>query len=171
MFNWYYMRSRSSLTAKRVKTDPAFTKLMLHADLMKIASPIASKVYRMIPASRRRGGFFNKLVSEVTRWLKYGWQIEEIADYLLKEYGTEANDIQEPAVTKLRESGKRRSLRRGKRSKDNLTRYVGKERKLFSLIAYQYRERKFRKEYNKGIETYPWSDYVKVKSERIPVNK
>jgi len=159
MFKGYYMRSRSSLTAQRVKTDPAFRKWMMHADLMKIASPLASSIYRALPAKRRPAGVFNKLVGEVTRWLKYGWQEEEIVVYLMNEYAAKKQDLSKPVVTVLK-TYRRKTQRIGTRRGIRKERLAPKERKSFALIEYQYRERKFRKLYNEGIKGYPWSDLV-----------
>jgi hypothetical protein len=65
MFGKYYIRSRSSLTGERVKTDPAFHNTMKYADLMAIASPIASKVYALVPLQHKSRTLFNKINGEV----------------------------------------------------------------------------------------------------------
>lgn len=48
MYEKYFMRTRSSLTGKRVKKDPAFRKTMEYAGLLAKASRIASAVYRTL---------------------------------------------------------------------------------------------------------------------------
>lgn len=131
----------------------------MHADLMKIASPLASKIYRALPAKRRRDGLFNKLVGEVTSWLKYGWQEEKIVVYLLNEYAGKKQDLSKPAVTVLK-TYLRKTRRIGRGLSAAKVGVAGKERKSFALIDYQYRERRFRKLYNEGIKSYPWSDRV-----------
>lgn len=72
MFGKYYMRSCSSLTGKRVKTDPAFYKTMQHAALLAKASPIALKVYALLPVQYKKNKVRGKITGEVMTWLRYG---------------------------------------------------------------------------------------------------
>jgi hypothetical protein len=50
----YLARQKSSLTASRVKKDPAFANMRKESKLMALASPLASKVYRQLEARRKR---------------------------------------------------------------------------------------------------------------------
>ena len=50
MYGRYFMRTRSSLTGKRVKKDPAFRKTIEYASLLGKASRIASAVYAGLSA-------------------------------------------------------------------------------------------------------------------------
>ena len=100
-YDEYIMRSRSSLTAERVKTDPAFRKTMQYANLMGMASPIASTIYALLPKHRQKHELFRKLVGEVTTWLKYHWSKDDIIDYLSKQYADKQQPV-EGAVTRLR---------------------------------------------------------------------
>ena len=111
MFGRYYIRSRSSLTGKRVKTDPAFYNTMKYADRMATASPIASKVYAWVPLQHKSRELFNKINGEVMAWLKYGWKEEDIIEYLTPKYVPQYCGIQllpvEAPVTVLRPSYRR----------------------------------------------------------------
>lgn len=49
----YFIRTKSSLTGKRVKRDPAFAKTMAYAGWLKKASGIASLIYKQIPENGR----------------------------------------------------------------------------------------------------------------------
>lgn len=82
MYGRYFMRSRSSLTRKRVKRDPAFRKTMEYATLLGKASRIASAVYAGLPADQKQHALFRKLTGEAMTWLKYGWRQEEVLQWL-----------------------------------------------------------------------------------------
>lgn len=87
MHGQYFMRSASSLTGHRVKTDPAFRKTMQYAALLANASRIASAVYAGIPAGRRQHALYRKLTGEAMTWLRYHWTAPDIIAYLQKQYG------------------------------------------------------------------------------------
>jgi hypothetical protein len=78
----YYVRKKSSLTGRRVKTDKAFTLTMAYADLLKMASPIASKVYLQMPKNERDNKYRQKLVGLAMQMIKQGMPVEEIYEYL-----------------------------------------------------------------------------------------
>ncbi len=48
----YYVRQKSSLDAKRIKTDPAFANTRKENDLLALASPTASHVYQQLKPNR-----------------------------------------------------------------------------------------------------------------------
>src|SRR5712672_2303156 len=50
----YYVRSKSSLTGKRVKTDSHFRTTMVNASLLAEASKIASVGYRLIKDEKKK---------------------------------------------------------------------------------------------------------------------
>lgn len=67
----YYARQKSSLTAKRVKTDPAFAETMKYAERMAYASKIASKIYReTIPKEERSRDKYREIVGMVMQELR-----------------------------------------------------------------------------------------------------
>ncbi|HLP37349.1 hypothetical protein [Lacibacter sp.] len=66
----YYARKKSSLSAERVKQDPAFVETMRYANQMGNASKIASTIYRQIvPQHERSRDKFREVVSMVKREL------------------------------------------------------------------------------------------------------
>jgi hypothetical protein len=74
----YYVRKKSSLTGRRVKTDKAFTLTMAYSDLLKTASPIASKVYLQMPKKERDNKYRLKLVGLAMQMIRQGITVEEI---------------------------------------------------------------------------------------------
>ena len=64
----YYAREKSSLSAERVKHDPAFAETMRHAKRMGGASAIASAIYRQtIPKHERSRDKFREVVGMVIK--------------------------------------------------------------------------------------------------------
>ena len=86
MYGQYYLRTRSSLTGKRVKKDPAFRKTMEYAHLLAKASRIGSTVYAALPADQKQHSLYRKLTGEAMYWLKHQWSTEDVLDFLLKLY-------------------------------------------------------------------------------------
>jgi hypothetical protein len=78
----YYFRSRSSLTAERVKTDPAFAKTRYYAGLMAKASGIGSILYNALPVQYKKYPLYRKLTGEALIWLKHGWSAEEVLSWM-----------------------------------------------------------------------------------------
>lgn len=67
----YYARGKSSLSAERVKHDPAFAKTMRNATQMGNASKIASVIYRQIvPQHERSRERYREIVRMVMKELK-----------------------------------------------------------------------------------------------------
>ncbi|MDF2189980.1 hypothetical protein [Paraflavitalea sp. CAU 1676] len=102
MYDRYYLRTRSSITGKRIKKDPAFRKFRASSGQMALASPLAASVYALIPEHRRKKNQFRILVSEARIWLKYGWEREDIFDYLSKQYAGRRGVMKEYPCTNLR---------------------------------------------------------------------
>jgi hypothetical protein len=66
----YYAREKSSLSAMRVKLDPAFAETMRYATRMARASKIAAILYRQtVPPQERSREKFRELVGMVMREL------------------------------------------------------------------------------------------------------
>lgn len=65
-----FLRAKSSLDAKRVKSDPAFAGLMKHAELLKEASRLASLAYKQLPPAEKGKEKYRQLVGEKMRELK-----------------------------------------------------------------------------------------------------
>jgi hypothetical protein len=154
MFGKYYIRSRSSLTGKRVKTDPVFYNTMKYADLMAKGSPIASKVYALVPLQHRQKNLCRKITGEAMTWLKYGWAAEDIIVYLTKKYVPPYGGMQLPVeapVTVLRPSY-HRSRPAVSNTIKGLFKNTPREEPSFDLLAWRRRDKQFRKELNKRAD-------------------
>lgn len=69
---------KPSLSRKRVKTDPAFSRTRALARLFGKAAQIASSVYRLLPVSTREKGLYRKLTGKAMQWLKEGHDTEQV---------------------------------------------------------------------------------------------
>ncbi|PSL34756.1 hypothetical protein [Chitinophaga ginsengisoli] len=74
----YFIRSKSSLTGKRVKRDPAFARTMEYAGWLKKAAVIASLVYRQLPENGRVYRQYRELVGKAMRLLKEGFDVDAV---------------------------------------------------------------------------------------------
>ncbi|AXY78045.1 hypothetical protein D3H65_30405 [Paraflavitalea soli] len=148
MFGKYYMRSRSSITCKRVKTDPAFRKTMQYAALLAKASPIALKVYASVPLPYKKHKVRCKITGEVMTWLRYGWSATDIIEWLAQKYVPQYGGMQlseEAPVTVLRPSYRRARPAVGPTAK-GLFKNVPAERPSFGLLEWRRRDKQFRRE-------------------------
>jgi hypothetical protein len=85
VYKWkeeYYVRAKSTLSSKRVKTAPEFKRSMENAALLAKASKIASEIYR----SRKEKNFhqYRLLTGQAIRRLKSGLEEEEVKRKLLE---------------------------------------------------------------------------------------
>ena len=76
----FYMRSASTLTRKKVLTDPAFAKTRAENTIHGNASKIASRIYQYVPQKNKKRELFNQIVARVKRLLKAGIQEKEIIE-------------------------------------------------------------------------------------------
>jgi hypothetical protein len=83
----YYVRTKSSLTGERVKTELCFRPLMAYASLLAEASKIASAVYRLLRPKRKKIKFYRQMTGRAMSWLKQGMRKEKIVELLKKERG------------------------------------------------------------------------------------
>ncbi|AXY77957.1 hypothetical protein D3H65_29935 [Paraflavitalea soli] len=147
MFGKYYMRSRSSLTGKRVKKDPAFRKTMQYAALLAKASPIALKVYALVPLQYKKHKLRCKITGEVMTWLRYGWSATDIMEYLSNKYvGVQLPE--EAPATVLRPSYRRARPSVGPAAK-GLFKNIPAERPSFELLQWRRRDKQFRRKDHK----------------------
>jgi len=155
MFGKYYIRSRSSLTGKRVKTEPVFYNTMKYADLMAKGSPIASKVYALVPLQHRQKNLCRKITGEAMTWLKYGWSAADIIEWLTKKYVPQYGGMQLPMeapVTVLRPSY-RRSKPGVSSSIQDLFKHSPFSESTFELRAWRRRDKEFKRElYKEGLQ-------------------
>ncbi|KAA2243163.1 hypothetical protein F0L74_11655 [Chitinophaga agrisoli] len=68
----YYVRKKSSLSARRVKRTPAFRRTMEYAGWMAAASIIGSAVYWKLPEKERKRKRYQALTGEAMRLLRDG---------------------------------------------------------------------------------------------------
>lgn len=66
----YYVRVKSSLTAKRVKTSAAFARTMYSANRMARASKIGSAIYQALPPGWRQFWMYRSFTGEAFMLLK-----------------------------------------------------------------------------------------------------
>ncbi|AXY74894.1 hypothetical protein D3H65_13250 [Paraflavitalea soli] len=154
MFGRYYIRSRSSLTGKRVKKDPAFRKTMQYAALLAKASPIALKVYALVPLRYKKHTLRCKITGEVMTWLKYGWNETDIIEWLAQKYVPKYGGMQlsvEAPSTVLRPSYRRARPAVGSTVK-GLFKNIPAEQPSFELLLWRRRDKVFRREYHKECQ-------------------
>ncbi len=66
----YYVRVKSSLSSKRVKTSPEFKWTMIYARLLARASKIGSAVYNGLPPGWRQFWMYRSFTGEAFTLLK-----------------------------------------------------------------------------------------------------
>ncbi len=82
----YIIRTKSSLTGKRVKRDPAFAKTMMYAGWLKLGARIASHIYRQIPADERVYKQYRELTGKAMSLLKEGFNTGDVITMLEAVY-------------------------------------------------------------------------------------
>jgi hypothetical protein len=78
----HYARTKSSLSAKRVKHDPAFDATMKYAALLACASKIASVMYKQLPKEQKSRKKYQAMTGQAMRLLKEKMNIEAIIQVL-----------------------------------------------------------------------------------------
>ncbi|HVT86767.1 MAG TPA: hypothetical protein VHD35_16295 [Chitinophagaceae bacterium] len=94
----YYVRSKSSLSRRRVKRDPVFAATRLHARWMGEASVIASEIYRRLHAGRKNRSVYQQLTGKAFRLLKQGNNKDEVRELLGREATLFIEKFQPPAA-------------------------------------------------------------------------
>ena len=82
----YYVRRKSSLTAKRVKTSPRFAFTRVYAGLAGQSSKMAAEIYRALPPGFRQYWMFRAFTGEAFQSLKRGKTPEEAREMLWQTY-------------------------------------------------------------------------------------
>src|SRR4030095_10475978 len=85
LYEEHYARSRSSLSAKRVKHGPAFKETMKYAALLACASKIASVIYKRLPEEQKSRKKYQAMTGEAMRLIKEKMDIETVIDLMSKE--------------------------------------------------------------------------------------
>lgn len=83
--NQYYARLKSSLTGKRVKTDPRFARTREYASLLAKASSLASTIYRSLPAYTRNRELYQQLTGQAMQLLKSEGADAKVIDIIRKQ--------------------------------------------------------------------------------------
>jgi hypothetical protein len=78
----HYARTKSSLSAKRVKHHPAFKETMKYAALLACASKIASVIYKRLPKEQKSRKKYQAMTGQTMRLLKEKMNIELIIEML-----------------------------------------------------------------------------------------
>lgn len=81
-----YVRKKSSLSRKKVKTSAAFAPTRQYAGLMAMASRIGSQLYQSLPIRWRQAWMYRTFTGEALKLLKTGQSIEEVHAALHKLY-------------------------------------------------------------------------------------
>ncbi|PWV45222.1 hypothetical protein [Chitinophaga sp. S165] len=82
----YIIRTKSSLTGKRVKHDPAFAKTMKYAGWLKQGARIASRIYRQLPDDKRVYKQYRELTGKAMLLLKEGFNADDVITMLEAVY-------------------------------------------------------------------------------------
>jgi hypothetical protein len=82
----YVIRTKSSLTGKRVKRDPAFAKTMKYAGWLKQGARIASCIYRQLPVDERIYKQYRQLTGKAMLLLKEGFAVDDVITMLEAVY-------------------------------------------------------------------------------------
>lgn len=82
----YYVRLKSTLSGKKIKTSPRFKLTRMYGVFFGKASKIASGVYRSLPREWRQHWMYRDFTGEAMQLLKKGKQEEEIKAMLFERY-------------------------------------------------------------------------------------
>ncbi|PWV50411.1 hypothetical protein [Chitinophaga sp. S165] len=82
----YIIRTKSSLTGKRVKRDPAFAKTMMYAGWLKQGARIASHIYRQLSDDKRVYKRYRELTGKAMLLLKEGFDADNVITMLEAVY-------------------------------------------------------------------------------------
>src|SRR5688572_17375134 len=81
-----FVRKKSSLTARKVKTSPRFERTRYYAGLMAQASQIGSSLFRSLPVRWRQSWMYRTFTGEAVKLLKEGKTVEEAKEILWAMY-------------------------------------------------------------------------------------
>ena len=110
MMGEYYVRMKSSLTAKRFWQDKAFEGSRRSCERMKQASPFASWLYSYYPKEKKSRELWWEVVGGVLKMIKAGWEREVIQNWFYLEYL--GGEDPEPDIVEKAPIQRKRPLRR-----------------------------------------------------------
>lgn len=120
MYERYYVRMKSTLTAERVKTDACFAATMWQASIMTQASRIGSAAYALIPAYCREYRYYRMLTGKANLLLKKGLHEDEIIMRLIDKY---VIPIKKQALRENRREQNREKKKRNRRARPHYLRH------------------------------------------------
>src|SRR5215467_11920989 len=82
----YYVRTKSTLSSKRVKKDPRFQSTMRSAGILGRASKVGSAVYKALPKEKRLFWMYRAFTGEAMMMMKQGMMEAEIRELMMKRY-------------------------------------------------------------------------------------
>jgi hypothetical protein len=82
LYDEHYARSKSSLTGKRVKHDPAFKNTMSYAASLAGASKIASVIYHELLVEQKSRKKYQEMTGKAMQLLKKEMDAESIIELL-----------------------------------------------------------------------------------------
>ncbi len=85
-FDLNIWRRGSSLTGERTKKDPSFEGFRQSSNRLKHASPIASSLYKLLPAAIKQFTLYRTLTGEAIRMLKEAMEASVIWSVLKEKY-------------------------------------------------------------------------------------
>ena len=97
MYGKRYMRTKSSLSRKRVLTGKSFEKTRQCAAKMGHAAKIGSEIYKALPADIKDRWLYRAITGEAVSLLYEGKTVEEVKTFLWKKYITETG-VEEKVV-------------------------------------------------------------------------
>jgi hypothetical protein len=104
----YFVRMQSSITAKRIKKDKAFARFRDSSQRLRIASRIASAIYRQFTV--KEYPLYREMTGKAILWLKEGCAVELIEAKLQQAYqskcavkeaesnGSHASEVKQPCT-------------------------------------------------------------------------
>jgi hypothetical protein len=99
MYGRTYMRTKSSLTRKRVLKSKEFEQTRKHASDLGRAAQIGSVVYQALPAEMKERWLFRAITGEAASLLYEGQTEEEVQEFLWKKYIEDTGVEKEAVIT------------------------------------------------------------------------
>jgi hypothetical protein len=102
----YIARTKSSLTGKRVKKDPAFARTMEWAGRLKQGARIASAVYRLMPVDGRVYKQYREITGKAMSLLKEGFSVGDVFTMLEAVYLPQFMKASETVIAGMKSEAK-----------------------------------------------------------------
>ena len=99
MYGRTYMRTKSSLTRKRVLKSKEFEKTRKHASDLGRAAQIGSVVYQGLPAEMKDRWLYRAITGEAASLLYEGKTEDEVQEFLWKKYIEDTGVAEEAVIT------------------------------------------------------------------------